>query len=61
MMLAEHAKAVIALILAVLTLGTLWLGWDVDHITEDRLIAVFAILSPILVWLIPNKPARQAR
>jgi hypothetical protein len=48
-------KAIIAAILSILTLIEVWSGWS-SGITEEYLITVFAVLTPILVWAIPNKP-----
>lgn len=48
-------KAIIAAILSILTLIEVWSGWQ-SGITEDYLITLFAVLTPILVWFIPNKP-----
>jgi hypothetical protein len=48
-------KAIIAAVLAVLTLIEVWTGWK-SGITEEYLLTVFAVLTPILVYLVPNKP-----
>ena len=47
-------KALVALVLSALTIVELLTGWK-SGVTEDWLIGLLAILSPILVWLVPNR------
>lgn len=51
-------KAIAAFILAGLTIIELWTGWGAPGITEEWIITVLALLTPIIVWLVPNWPAR---
>lgn len=51
--MAEHNKAWAALILALIGLvDEFWVGWGEPWIT-----AAAFVLSPIAVWLIPNRKA----
>jgi hypothetical protein len=49
-------KALVALILAVLSIvATVWgVDWF-DHVTEESISVIIAVLMPLLVWLVPNK------
>ena len=48
-------KAWAALALAVLTLIELYFGFSLG-LSENAILALLAILQPILVWAIPNRP-----
>jgi hypothetical protein len=56
-MFTEWDKAIVAAIMGILSLISLWTGWGIDFINEERIIALIAILTPIFVWLVPNKYA----
>ena len=47
-------KAIVALIIAALQIIELITGWS-SGITEQYLLMVLAVLSPILVWVVPNR------
>lgn len=47
-------KAIVAVVMAVLTLVEVWGGWHFG-ISEDWVVSLLAILTPILVWLVPNR------
>lgn len=49
-------KALVALIMGLLSIGNLWFGFDLG-ITPDALTSVIALLTPVLVWFFPNKTA----
>lgn len=51
----EYNKAWVALILAILTLLELHFGIAVSFLSENVILSVLAIASPILVWLVPNR------
>lgn len=55
-MSSAYNKTVVAAILAILTLLDLYFGFSLSWLTEDWLIALFAVLSPILVYFTPNRP-----
>ena len=48
-------KAIVAVIMAVLLLIETWFGWKSEYISEEWILSILAILTPFLVWLIPNK------
>lgn len=47
-------KAVVAVIVSALELAELATGWSSSAITPEWIEATLMILSPILVWLVPN-------
>jgi len=53
-MFTSFDKALVALIMGVLSVANLWFGVDLG-ITPDAVTAVIAMLTPIIVWFIPNK------
>ena len=55
MALTTYNKAWAALLMAVLTLLELYFGISLG-LSENAILALLAILSPILVWAIPNRP-----
>lgn len=53
-MTGEYNKAWVALLVAALIIIEDWTGWK-SGITEEWIITILAVISPIVVWLIPNK------
>lgn len=52
-----YNKAWVALIMALITIIEQWTGWSFG-IGEEAATAFLALLTPILVWLVPNaRPA----
>jgi small-conductance mechanosensitive channel len=51
---SQYNKAYIALIMAIVTLVDLYFGTALP-ITEEWITTALLLLSPILVWLIPNR------
>jgi hypothetical protein len=51
---SQYNKAWIALIMALVTMVELYFGATLP-ITEEWLTTLLLVLSPILVWLIPNR------
>lgn len=49
-----YNKAWIALIMAFLTILEQWLGWTFG-LSEDAVVGILALLTPVLVWLVPNR------
>ena len=54
-MFTEWDKAIAAAIVSVLSMITLWWGWDLNWLTDQRLLTGLAIASPLIVWAVPNK------
>jgi hypothetical protein len=54
MLNSEANKTWIAAIMAIVTLIDLYFGWN-HGITEEYLTMLLIVLSPILVWLVPNR------
>ena len=50
----NYNKAWVALIMAIIIVVEDVTGWG-SGITEEWVIATLAILTPILVWLVPNR------
>jgi hypothetical protein len=49
-------KAIVAAIMSILALIEIAFGFNVGHdLTEEWLLGLIAILTPILVWLVPNR------
>jgi hypothetical protein len=58
--MAEFNKAIVALAMAVLVIiDQLW-GIDLGAVSEETVTIVLAVLTPILVWLVPNWPTRRS-
>lgn len=56
--LAPYAKAIVAAIMAALLIIEAWTGWKSELLTEEWVITILGILTPIIVFLVPNsKPA----
>ena len=57
-MASSYAKAWTALIMSGLAIVSLYLGWE-RGLTEETVTAMvtglIVILSPLLVWLVPNR------
>ena len=49
-----HEKAIVAVVMAVLLIIDQWFGthWGNEQVVET----ILAVLTPILVWLVPNRP-----
>lgn len=56
-MISQFDKALVALVMAILSLVSLWTGWLPNSITEEHVAAIIAVLTPVLVYLVPNKAA----
>lgn len=53
-MFSSIDKAVIALLMASVFLLNNLVGWDLG-LGEDTVNAIAAIMTPLLVWLVPNR------
>ena len=60
--MTEYNKAWTALVMAVLMLLELYLGVRIlPGVSEDAVLSILAIATPILVWLVPNWSARTVQ
>lgn len=57
----EANKALGALVMAVLVVIDQAWGLSLGPISEAWVTVILAILTPVLVWLIPNRPAEHPR
>lgn len=48
-------KALVALVMAVIWLVNFFFGVNLGWITQDTVATVVGLLTPVLVWAIPNK------
>ena len=55
-MVTSIDKALVAVIMGVLYLLNTFLGIDLG-VSENTINAIIAGVTPLLVWLVPNKPA----
>lgn len=55
MAIQEHQKGIVALVMAILLIIEDWTGWSTGGITEEWVITILGVLTPIVVWLTPNK------
>jgi hypothetical protein len=55
-MFTQADKAITALVMAVLYLLNAFAGVDLG-VPEETITALLAALTPVLVWLVPNKQA----
>jgi hypothetical protein len=50
----KYNKAIVAILSGAVTLLAAF-GIDVPQLTDATIVSIGAVLTPILVWLIPNK------
>lgn len=48
-------KAIVALLTALASILTIGFGWTFGGISEEHILGLIAVITPVLVWLIPNK------
>lgn len=48
-------KALVALIMAVIWLVNFFFGYNLSWITQETIATIVGLLTPILVWAVPNK------
>lgn len=51
----EYSKALVALIMAILMILEEWFGISFPGLSEQWVITLLALITPILVWVTPNK------
>lgn len=58
-MVTQWDKAIAALVMALVGLGTLIWHWQVPGwLTETNVTEALVVLTPVLVWLVPNRGAK---
>ena len=55
-MFTSMDKALVALIMSALFLLNFFFGLNLGFLTQETVATVVGLLTPILVWAIPNKP-----
>lgn len=55
-MFTSMDKALVALIMSALFLINFFFGLNLGFVTQETVATVVSLLTPILVWAIPNKP-----
>jgi hypothetical protein len=55
-MFTSMDKALVALIMSALFLINFFFGLNLGFVTQETVATVVGLLTPILVWAIPNKP-----
>jgi hypothetical protein len=56
-MITSIDKALAALVMSVLFLVNFFFGVNLSWISPDTVATVIALLTPVLVWAVPNKSA----
>lgn len=56
-MMTEFDKAIVALVMAVLVIVEQAWGITIAGLSEEAVTVILAVLTPVLVWAIPNLPA----
>lgn len=51
----QYNKALVALIMAILMVLEDWFGIAFPGLSEQWIITLLALITPILVWVTPNK------
>ena len=59
MNISHYSKAIIATIMGGLVILEAWTGWKSDFLTEETVLTVIGILTPILVFFVPNSSADE--
>jgi len=48
-------KALVALVMAIIWLINFFFGYNLSWISQDTVATIVGLLTPILVWAVPNK------
>lgn len=51
----QYNKALVALVMAILLVLEDWWGITFPGITEQGVITILSLLTPLFVWLVPNR------
>lgn len=54
-LLGAHAKALVALIMAVLGILDVWFDVSIGGLSEPVVSAIIFAATPLIVWLVPNR------
>lgn len=54
-MFTDFDKALVAAVLSILSILALVFDWNLKWISEEGITAVIAIVTPLLVYFVPNK------
>ena len=54
--LAHYSKAIVATVMGALVIIEAWTGWKSQFISEEVVLSIIAVATPLLVYLIPNRP-----
>tara|TARA_R110000868_G_scaffold8081_2_gene41801 strand:- start:28678 stop:28854 length:177 start_codon:yes stop_codon:yes gene_type:complete len=55
-MFSSMDKALVALIMSIIFLLNFFFGVNLGIVSQDTVATIVGLLTPILVWAIPNKP-----
>ena len=53
--LQQYNKAIVAAVMAGLLIIETFFGWKSDLLNEQSVITILAVLTPVLVFFIPNR------
>jgi hypothetical protein len=56
-MFSSIDKALVALVMGLLFIVQTFTGFSLSWITESQVATIIGLLTPVLVWAIPNKKA----
>lgn len=56
-MFSSIDKALVALVMGLLFIIQTFTGFSLSWITESQVATIIGLLTPVLVWAIPNKKA----
>lgn len=50
-------KAIVAAVMGVLFIIQTYTGFSLPWLTQETVTTIVGLLTPVLVWAVPNKPA----
>jgi hypothetical protein len=53
-MFTSFDKALVAVVMGLLSISKIVFGWNIG-LSEEAVLGIIAAVTPILVWLVPNK------
>lgn len=59
-MFTQIDKALVALVMGILFIVQQFTGFNLGWITESQVTTIIGLLTPVLVWAIPNKTPASA-
>ena len=54
-MFTSMDKALVAMVMGLLFIITTYFGYDLSWVKQETVATVIGLLTPVLVWAIPNK------